>query len=259
MAATIWKGQIEFGKVRVPVRFYSAVEDRSVHFNLLHEHDHVRVRQVMVNAQTGEPAAKERVRRGVDVGDGNLVIVRDDELEGLIPGDSRSVRIEQFVPNEQINHQWYERPYVLGPDGQNEEYFALAAALGEGRLEGLARWVMRKKHYLGSLQVSRGYLMMVTLRAADEVIPVASLPKPAGRALDKKELALAKQLIDGLHGKFDPSQYRNEYQNRLMAFIEAKSKGRRPKLRIVRPPRVTRQDNLTSVLSASLRSLRKGA
>lgn len=259
MASTIWKGHVEFGQVRVPVRFYSAVEDRSVHFNLLHDRDHVRVRQVMVNAETGEPVPSERMRRGVEVDDGTFVILRDDELQKLVPDDSRSIRIEQFVPNEQINHQWYERPYILGPDGQDDDYFALAAALRDNRLEGLASWVMRKRRYLGSLQVSQGYLVMVTLRTAEEVIAVTSLPKPEGRALDKKELALAKQLIEGLHGKFDPSLYTNEYQDRLMKFIQAKAKGDKPKLRLVRAPRVTKQEDLTGVLSASLKSLRKGA
>lgn len=259
MAATIWKGQIEFGRVHVPVRFHSAVEDRSVHFNLLHASDETRVKQVMVNGSTGEPVPTEDIQRGFEVSPDAFVVVDDAELEKLAPKESRTIRIEHFVPNEQINHQWYERPYLLSPDTDSAEYFALVEALGENKLEGVARWVMRKREYVGSLQATHGYLMMIALRTADEVIPASSLPRPAGRALDKRELALAGQLINGLHGQFDPSRYHDEYRERLMEFIKAKAKGRKPKLRLVRPPKTTAPDHLIKVLAASVKSLRKGA
>lgn len=259
MAATIWKGQIEFGKVHVPVRFHSAVEDRSIHFNLLHARDETRVKQVMVNGATGEPVPTENIRRGFEVSNDAFVFVEDAELEKLAPKESRTIRVERFVPNEQINHQWYERPYLLSPDTDGAEYFALVEALGDNKLEGVARWAMRKRAYVGSLQASHGYLMMITLRTADEVIPVSSLPKPAGRPLDKKELALAGQLINALEGTFDPNRYHDEYRERLMEFIQAKAKGRKPKLRLVRPPKTTAPDHLIKVLAASVKSLRKGA
>src|SRR5881628_2312694 len=115
-AATIWKGVIEFGDVKVPVRFHSAVQDRSIHFNLLHQKDLVRVKQAMVNPNTGQPIPSEQIRRGFEVAPGTYVILSDAELEERQPKESRSIQIERFVPDEQINHQWYERPYYLSPD-----------------------------------------------------------------------------------------------------------------------------------------------
>lgn len=256
--ATIWKGVIEFGDVQVPVRFHSAIKENAVHFHLLHEKDKVRVKQVMVNAETGEPVPSDQVRRGFEIDEDRYVILNDKEMEDLQPPESRTIQIECFVPTQQINHQWYERAYYLGVDGQSTDYAALAAALSDNKLEGIARWTMRKRSYLGSLQAHQGSLLMVALRYADEVIPASSLPKPEGRALARNELLLAEQLIAALHTEFDPAEYHDEYRERVMAFIDAKAKGRTPHLRLVKGPKSTEEDNLEKVLKASMKSLKKG-
>lgn len=257
-AATIWKGVIEFGDVKVPVKFHSAVRENPVRFHLLHKKNKIRVKQGMVNPETGEPVPSEHIRRGFAVSEDNCVLVDTADLENLTPKESRSIQIECFVPNEQINHQWYERAYYLGADGNTGDYAALVKALGDNKLEGVARWVMRKRSYIGSLQASQGYLLMVTLRYADEVIPVSSLPKPEGRALAKNEVKLAEQLVETLHTEFDLNEYHDEYRKRVLDFVEAKAKGRKPRLRLVKGPKITDPDNLTAVLTASMKSLKKG-
>jgi DNA end-binding protein Ku len=257
MAATIWKGVIEFGNVKVPVRFHSAVQDHAIHFNLLHKKDHVRVKQMMVDPETGEPVPNEEIRRGFQVDENTFVIAEKEEIEQLHSQESRSIQVECFVPNEQINHQWYERPYYLGPDEDAGEYAALVKALGDNELEGVAHWVMRTRSYIGSLQASDGHLLMVTLRHADEVIPVSSLPRPEGRKLDANELKLAEQLVGALHTDFNHSAFHDEYEERVMAFIRAKAKGHAPKLRLMRPHKAKEQDNLAAVLTRSMEALRK--
>jgi DNA end-binding protein Ku len=257
MASTIWKGVIEFGKVKVPVRFFSAIADRAVHFNLLHKKDKVRVRQAMVNPDTNEEVPSEEIVKGLKLENGNYALIDKADLETLTPPESRTIEIVQFVPNEQINHQWYERAYYLGPDGETEAYSALMSALSDHKREGVARWVMRKRRYIGSLQVSHGYLIMVSLRYADEVILADHLPKPGGKALAKKELALAEQLVETLHGDFNPSDYHDEHRQRILDFVQAKSKGRAPKLRLVKPPPDTDEKDLLDVLSKSLKSSKK--
>lgn len=258
MAATIWKGVIAFGDVSVPVRFLSAVQDRSIRFHLLHAKDHARVKQSMVNPETGEIVPQEQIQRGYQADESTYVVFDKAELEQLQPSDSRSITIESFVPRAQISHQWYERPYYLGPDGRDGDYAALAAALADSGLEGVARWVMRKRQYLGSLQALDGHLMMVTLRHADEVVLAGSLPAPEGRALNAKELKLAEQLIGALHTDFDPTRYRDEYRERVMAFIEAKAKGRQPRLRLVKPSKAREPQDLAAILSRSVKAASKG-
>jgi DNA end-binding protein Ku len=257
MAQAIWKGVIEFGSVSVPVKFFSAVQERGIHFNLLHDKDQVRVQQRMVDPETGEPVPSDAIRKGFEVEKGVFVVLDEQELESLEPEPSRTIQIEGFVPTARVSHSWYERPYFLGPDGESGHYAALVEALRGNEVHGLARWVMRKRQYVGSLQVSQHCLMMMSLRTADEVVPVESLPRPEGRKLEPKELELAAQLIAALHSDFDPKHYQDEYRQRVLDLIEQKAKGRKPRLRVVRPKRTREPEDLAGVLAASLRSARK--
>jgi DNA end-binding protein Ku len=252
-----WKAVLAFGDAEVPVKFYSAVEDRNVRFNLLHGKDLVRVEQRMVDPSTGAPVPSDQLRKGFEVEKDTYVMFDDAELEKLQPEPSRRVEIEQFVPRTGIDHQWFERAYLLGPDQASPDYAALVAALTSNKLQGLARWVMRGRTYNGALQVYGGYLALMSLRFADEVIPAASLPRPEGRALDAKELDLAGQLVGALHTDFDPGQYRDEYRERVREFLEAKARGHKPKLRIVPAPAAPTSEDLTGVLAASVKSARK--
>src|SRR5690554_4922940 len=114
-ARAMWKGVIGLGE-GVPVKLYSAVEDRDVHFRLLHESDRVPVRQQLVNPDTDEVVPYEDTRRGLATDDGELVVFEGDELDALEPEASRDIEVLAFLPHEEIDHRWYLRPYYLGPD-----------------------------------------------------------------------------------------------------------------------------------------------
>ncbi|HEY0671086.1 MAG TPA: Ku protein [Longimicrobiales bacterium] len=256
-ARAMWKGDITIGRTKVPVKMYAAVQDQGVHFRLLHKTDKQPLKQHMVNPETEEIVESSEVRKGyVDEG-GIVVMLDEDELESLKPEDSRDIEITRFVPRNAVSHGWYERPYWLGPgDGGKNAYFALAEALGAEEREGIARWVMRGKEYVGALVAEDGYLMLITLRHAGEVVESKDLPHPGGRALDKKEVALAEQLVSALEGPWDPEEFRDEYREQLMDFIEKKAKGRAPKVRKLRPKKETTK-SLADVLQASLKGAEK--
>jgi DNA end-binding protein Ku len=256
-ARAIWKGVLNFGSVRVPVKLYSAVQGRGVHFRLLHAKDEAPVRQQMVNPETGEVVPQERVAKGfVDEG-GVVVKLSDEELEELEPAASRDIEVMRFVKPAAIDHLWYDRPYFLGPDEDaDEDYFALAAALVRTERDGVARWVMRNKEYVGALRVRGDHLMLITMRHAGEVVPATALEPPAGRPIEKKELALAEQLVAAMEDTFDPSLYRDEWRERVLEFVEAKAKGHAPKVQKL-TPRKTDTKDLAGVLEASLKSARK--
>ncbi|MBP7148185.1 MAG: Ku protein [Acidobacteria bacterium] len=257
-ARAVWKGTIQFGSTRLPVKLYSAVQDRNIHFHLLHRPDRERIKQRMVNPVSGREVPREEIRRGYEVEPGLFVLLDDEELAELDPRDSRTIDVAAFLPASAIDHRWYERPYYLGPDGGGEtNYFALAAALQKTRKEGLARWVMRKTRYAGALRAHGGHLMLVTLRPAQEVVPVSALEAPAGRALDAREKRMAEQLVDALGGPFDPAEFRDEYRDRVMELVQAKAKGRKVKTR--RAPRRKQPGTLAAALEASLRAAGKAA
>lgn len=250
-ARAIWKGVIVIGKTKLPVKLYSAVQERTVHFRLLHKTDHAPVQQKMVESATGEPVESKDIHRAWPAGRQRLVLLEDKEIESTEPKPSRDIQITRFVNADAIDHRWYERSYYLGPDGDTKAYFAAAQALQQKKKEGVARWVMRKREYIGALREEDGYLVLIALRHAEEVIDSDALPRPQGRPLQKRELAMADQLIRALSGTFDPSQFHDEYRERVMDLINAKAKGRKPKVQKFRPKK-TREDALTNALQASL-------
>lgn len=254
-ARAMWKGVITFGSVALPVRLYSAVQDKDVHFRLLHRTDKQPVKQVMINPESDEVVPAEQIRKAYDDGD-VLVMLSEEELDSLEPEPSREIEILRFVDPEDITHQWYDRPYYLGPDGAAGEYFALTEALGNQKKQGVARWVMRNKEYVGALVPEGDYLMLITLRYAEEIIPASALAPPAGRPPDARELKLAEQLVSALESDFDPAEFADEYRERVLDFVEKKAKGRAPKVKKLQPKRPS-QKSLTDVLTASLSAMEK--
>jgi len=114
---------------------------------------------------------------------------------------------------------------------------------------------MRKQPYVGALRAEDDHLLLFTLRHAEEVLSAKDLPQPAGRAPDKKEVSMAKQLVDMLKGDFDPKDYKDEYRGRVMEFIEKKAKGHKPRLHLVKTKRKT--TSLDKVLLKSIEALKK--
>jgi DNA end-binding protein Ku len=169
-ARAIWKAELCVGDLQVPVKLYSAIEEKSIHFRLLHKKDHAPVRQVMVNPESEEVVPREAVERGYITPEGDLVHVSGDELSELAPTTSRAINVQYFMPADIIDHRYYRRPYYLGPDGDEETYAALTSALRDSGKEGFARWVMRGKAYIGALRLFQGYPVLIALRHADEVV-----------------------------------------------------------------------------------------
>jgi DNA end-binding protein Ku len=258
-ARAMWKGRIRFGDVDVPVKLYSAIKSTGgVHFRLLHEKDLEPVQQQMVNPETGKVVEYENVRRAFPTDDGVLVMLDEDELAELEPEGSRDIEITRFVDPEVITHQWYDRPYFLGPDDSGPEYFALAEALRKQKKEGVARWVMRKKEYVGALRLENDHLMLMTLRHAGEVVPASVLKAPGGRALDKREIQMAKQLVEALEGDLDLAAYRDEYRERVLELVEAKAEGKVLKFPKA-PKKKAADESLAAMLEQSLKATKKKA
>ena len=254
-ARAIWKGELKINSTKVPVKLYSAVQDQTVRFHILEQKSKTRVKQHMVEPDSGKEVPTEEIQKGFEVQPGTFVILDKEELAKLEPEASREIEITQFVPPSQIPPEYFDRPYYLGPDGDQAAYFALAEALQKKEREGVVRWVMRKQPYVGAIRSVNDYLMLFTLRNAEEVLSAKDLPKPSGRAPDKKELAMATQLVDLLKGEFDPKEYKDEYRERVMEFFEKKAKGHKPKLHLVKSKRRTAA--LDKVLSKSIEALKK--
>jgi DNA end-binding protein Ku len=255
MARAIWKGELQLGKHAVPVKLFSAAEDRTIHFHMLHAKDRAPVEQRIVRKDTGKEVSKEDIRKAFPVTRDKAAILQPDELDELVPPESRDIHILRFVPPAALGDQWYERPYYLGPDQDNGDYFALAEALERKNVIGIVRWVMRKKRYVGGLTSSDGYLGISTLRRADQVLKFSGVEPAKTIAPQPSELKLAEQLVSSIETDFDPSQYENEYRKRLCKLIEAKARGE--KIEPVKPKKKAPSADLAESLRASIAAMKE--
>jgi DNA end-binding protein Ku len=229
MARAIWTGVVSFGLVSVPVGLYSATEDHTVHFHQLQRGTADRIRNRRVNERTGDEVDTSDIVKGYEVGEGEYVIVEPEELDEIAPGRSQAIDITDFVDLEEIEPVYFDRTYYLAPRGKEytKVYELLRAALAQSNRVGVATFVMRGKQYLTALRAEDKVLVLQTLHWADQVRdPREELPElPSGRAGKGKELDMALQLIDSLEGPWDPSRYRDTYQEKVRELVKAKAEG----------------------------------
>ncbi|MEC7051346.1 Ku protein [Streptomyces violaceochromogenes] len=229
MARAIWTGVVSLGLVSVPVGLYSATEDHTVHFHQLQHGTADRIRNRRVNERTGDEVNTGEIVKGYEVGEGEYVIVEPEELDEIAPGRSQTIDITDFVDLDEIEPVYFDRTYYLAPRGEEytKVYELLRAALAQSNRVGVATFVMRGKQYLTALRAEDKVLVLQTLHWADEVRdPRKELPElPSGRASKGKELDMALQLIDSLEGPWDPSRYRDTYQEKVRELVKAKAEG----------------------------------
>jgi DNA end-binding protein Ku len=249
---TIWKGYIQFSDIDVPVKLHTAVQQDRIQFHLLHKHDHVKLHQQMICAYEKVPVPPEEQAKGFELEDRKYILVDPAELEGTEPENGRMIEVHEFVKTGQIDPVFLERMYYLEPDTTLKGYNSLAAALKETDTAGICTWTMRKRSYLGALQINGRVLCLSTLRYADEVVPAKSLELHK-EPLSDKELKIARDLINQLSAPFQPEKFENEHQKKLQDMIEKKARGE--KIAVLRPRRLkpTAPDKLLEALKASLK------
>jgi DNA end-binding protein Ku len=230
MPRAIWSGAISFGLVNIPVKLYSAVSRKTVRFHQIDAESGQRIRQQRVNPASGDEVPYEQIIKGYEISPDKYVTITPEELEALEPQKTRTIDIEEFVDLEQIDPIYYDHPYYLAPDkGAAKAYKLLLDAMEEADKVAIARVVIRSKENLVALRSYRGAITMETMLFSDEVIQPESLEELA--AVDgevkttKRELDMAKQLIESLSGDFDPSGFRDEYRERVLDLIERKAAG----------------------------------
>lgn len=225
----IWSGSISFGLVNAPVRMYSAIRERDLHFNLIHEPDGGRIGyQKVCKAEGDKPVPNDEVVRAYPFSDDEMVVVTDEDFAAAEGEAPKQLRILDFVPAEQVDPIHVERTYYLGPgDGGDRVYALLATALSRSGLAGVVRYVSHNKEHLGLLRVREDAVMTLEkMYFADEIRSSEGIaPEKAMEEVDPDELEMATKLIGSYSGDFDASKYEDRYRDRLMAIIEAKRDG----------------------------------
>jgi DNA end-binding protein Ku len=230
MPRAIWSGAISFGLVNIPVKLYSAVSKKTVRFHQIDAESGQRIRQQRVNPGSGEEVPYDQIVKGYEISPDRYVTITPEELESLEPQKTRTIDIEEFVDLEQIDPIYYDHPYYLAPDkGAAKAYKLLLDAMEEADKVAIARVVIRSKENLVALRSYGGAITMETMLFPDEVTQPESIEELSAVDGDvkttKRELDMAKQLIESLSGDFDPSGYRDEYRERVLDLIERKAAG----------------------------------
>ncbi len=252
MARAIWSGSISFGLLNVPVKLYSAVARRGISLREIRESDGARIRHRRVAEGTDEEVPYEKIVKAFEITKDRYVPLSKDELASLDPKKTRAIEVQDFVEIAEIDPIYFDSPYYLGPAaGAEKAYSLLARALEESGKVAIARFVFRNKEHLAAIRPGDGVLTLTTMRFADEVVPPAELddvlpsekPKVA-----KRELEMAEQLIESLTRDFDPTAYRDEYREELLAMIERKAAGEE----VVAAPEEEREPTKAPDLMAAL-------
>jgi DNA end-binding protein Ku len=260
MARSIWSGVLSFGLVAVPVRLYSATEGHEPSFHQFEKDTADRIRYLRVNERTGEEVPYADIVRGADVGDGSYVMLSQDELDSVAPGQSRSLDVAAFVDLEEIDPIYFNKTYFLAPGSEatKKTYALLRDAMAASGKAAIGSFVMRGKEYLAAVRADGDLLVLETLFFADEVRnpheEIDDLPGAAGTT--PQELKMATQLIGAMSASWEPSDYRDTYTDRIKQLISAK-KDSQEVAPAAKAPAATNVTSLMEALQASLDSARK--
>jgi DNA end-binding protein Ku len=259
MPRAIWKGAISFGLVTIPVGLYSAVESRGeLHFRQLHAKDESPIDYKRFCAEEDVEVPWKEIVKGYEHRKGEFVVLSDEDFAKARVPATQTFEIRDFVQRSDIDGRYFDHPYFLAPAGKSatKAYGLLRDALAETGRVGIGKVVLRQREHLAALQPSGRALELTTLRFADELRTPADLDLPAeGKGWTKKEMDLARGLIDSLAGEWKPQQYTDEYEAVLRDIIAKKAAGetiRAPKRERPRPVR-----NLVDALEASLKAPRR--
>ena len=226
MPRAIWSGAISFGLVNVPVRMYSAIDEKDLRFHLLHEKDDARIGYEKICKAEGKPVPDDEIVKAYEFTDGEYVYVTDEDLKAAEGENYRTIDLEDFVAYEEIDPIYFEKTYYLGPaEGADRPYALLKRAMEESGLCGIGKYVMREKQHLGCLRIRDGVIALEKMYFADEIRPADEID--VGEAsVGKRELEMAAALIDRFTAPFEPERYQDTYRERLLEIIEAKRKGK---------------------------------
>jgi DNA end-binding protein Ku len=228
MPRAIWKGAISFGLVHIPVSLVSATSSQGVDFDWLDKRSMDPVGYKRINKTTGKEVTKDNIVKGVAYEKGRYVILSEDEIRSAHPKSTQTIEIIAFVASDQIPLQNIDTPYFLAPDKRGGKVYALLReTLKKTRKVALANVVLHTKQHLAALMPLESALVLVMLRwpaevrGLDELELGSDVTKPT---LAKGELDMAKRLVEDMSADWKPEEYRDSFQEKIMALVAKKAK-----------------------------------
>lgn len=229
MARAIWKGNITFGLVNIPISLYPAENRSNLHFRLLDKRNKAHVKYQRVNEATGEEVPYEEVVKAYEYDEGDYVILDDEDFKKADVEASQTVEIEDFVDEDAIDYVFFDKPYYLVPGKKGEKgYVLMRETLRRLRKVGIAKVVIRTRQYLAALIPEGNALILDLLRYDHELRDPSEFQLPSedldAYRISQKELQMAEQLVETMTAEWEPAKYKDDYREALMNWIEKKAK-----------------------------------
>lgn len=220
-----YKGSISFGLVYIPVTLHSAVKDNSIGFNMIDKKTMSRVKYKKTCADCdGREVKQEDIVKGFEYEDGKYVIFENNDFDKLKSKKDKNITIEKFVYLSEVDLIYFDKPYYVVPTGAEKAFAVLLAAMEQEEKAAVAKTVLGTKETLILIRARNGQMMLNTLFFEEEII--ANPAKEVKEQCSEVELKMAKALIEGMSGKFNPSDYKDEYRRKVQEAIERKIAGK---------------------------------
>ncbi|CAM3945885.1 Ku protein [Paenibacillus alkaliterrae] len=255
---TVWKGAISFGLVHVPVKMFTATEDKDIHFRSLHKECGMPISYAKTCRHCDKEIGPDEIVKGFEYEKDKYVIVKEEELEKIKPESAKTIQILDFVDLSEIDPLYFQKAYYLSPDmaGAGAYSLLLEAIKQTGKI-GIAKISIRSKSSLAAIRVVDNCLCLETMHFPDEIRSISQIPNlPEQTAVNEKELSMAKTLVEQLSEKFQTEKYTDDYRLALLEMIEQKIAGE--SVDIVSTPAEGRSNviDLMAALQASLEAIK---
>lgn len=222
----IWKGDISFGLVSIPVQIVPVEEKQALHFHLLDSKDKSRIRYQRVNSNTGKEVPWDEIVKGYEFDKDNYIIVNEEAFEKASPEVFKSIDIEEFVDLAEIDPLYFEKPYYLIPGSKNQKaYVLLRESLKKTNKVGIAKVIIRTKEYLSLILPHNNALLLNLIHFAEDIRKEEDLNLPGDSLkaykITEREIKMAVDLIKDMTDKWQPEKYHDDYREALTNWIEA--------------------------------------
>src|SRR6201984_3575398 len=255
MARAIWKGSISFGLVNIPIALYPATRREELKFRLLWQSDLSPVNYTRVAEKDDREVPWDQIVKGYEYEKGKYVVLKDEDFQRVDLEATQTVDIQDFVDQEEIDPMFFYKPYYLGPQkGGDKAYALLRDALKDSKKVGVAKVVIKTRQYLAGVKPEDGALVLELMHFADELADPGKLHVPKKTEVGKREMNMAKSLIDSMSSNWNPEKYKDDYREALMEVIEEKVEagGKEIEEKPRKAPKPTKVIDLVSVLRKSL-------
>ncbi len=256
---SIWKGAISFGLVSIPVKLYSATEERDITFRQVHREDGGRIRYQRVCTVCDKEVSYADIAKGYEMSDGSIVVLSDEDFENVPITTNRMIDVVQFVDLEELDPIYFNKSYYLEPEKAGiKPYVLLSRALEESGKVAVVKVALRQREALAAVRVRDGVFVLETMLWPDEVRQAQFGFLEEDVEVRPQELAMAGTLIDSLSGEFDPNEFHDAYREALEEVIEAKVAGQEIVAPTARPDEGGAVVDLMAALRASVDAAKKG-